>query len=192
MNVKISKRIEAVIERFYDGNVARAAHAMGVNRSTLTRYVLGAIEPTPQSLILLSKLHGLDLGWLQAGPGLEIKYDPTASSAVMTRPVTMAATSKVPNQNSPSFSGLFRQVMPFHNVADRYWFKINASIGDKQIAAGDYFLMRAVEPTPVTKNDIDQFFMLKRGDQVLFDVANSSDVKMGTMIRNFLKSTKLS
>lgn len=176
----ITKRVKKVLDECFDGSVSGMAYAVGVDRTTCSRYKNGDVVPNRRTLIILGQATGVSLGWLENGPGDEIVWEEKSSSAAaedLKLPVLRAPVEELPKQDDPSHASMsFAPPPDFYN-ADRYWLWISNPIEAKGVQIGDFVLIERCEPRQVKSEDMDKLCALKRSGKHLLVVVADEDLR---------------
>lgn len=172
----MGQRFNLVVEKYYDNNLAKAAMALGLDRSTLSRYVSGR-QPPRSVLLLLSQLHDIDIDWLTDGTELKIRFSDDQYTGAIARPIIDVPCERVPDGTTQGFRGEFRQVAPYHNVPDRYWLRLSSDVSALNLLARDYILMQTVVPRQGIHSDLGCLRVLRRGEALEAAVAINADIK---------------
>jgi transcriptional regulator with XRE-family HTH domain len=182
--ISTAARFKLVVEELYKNNLAKAALALGLDRSTVSRYVSGR-NPPLSILLLVSRLTNVDIDWLTKGTELKIRYAKENYSGEVSRPVISTPCAGAPDHTTPKFGMEFRQVAPAHNVPNRYWLRLTANIKALDLLKRDLVLMEAILPRSATPNDVGCLRIVLRGDQVEVAVLIQSDVKSDVQVLAF-------
>ncbi|MGD0092639.1 MAG: hypothetical protein ABSE73_22225 [Planctomycetota bacterium] len=163
----IAARVRQVVDKVYGGSVARAAEALGTDRTVIHRACVGERTLRRSSLMLLSRVAGVSLEWLESGGSETIQ--PAERSAEYL-PVLCA-----PIAGPPRGSPQRRQCLPGHFQPGNYWLLANKVPG---FSAERWFLL--VEPCsqrPVRVADMNKLRILKKGEDLKLERVGAHDAK---------------
>jgi len=173
-----TKRLRKVLEDLYGGSITEMAKAIGIDRSTLSRYKTGELAPSTKTLLAISKAAKIKLEWLQGQGADEIEFVPPEDLGDSTaRPVLTIPSATAPTQETPGYQGLRRETAPYHCKRDRYWLLSGKELPKLAILKRDYLLVRVCEPREVSPCEVGTLCLVKRSDEVAVDLLGEKDKK---------------
>jgi transcriptional regulator with XRE-family HTH domain len=179
----LTLRFCQVLNEAYDGNLALMAASIGFDRSTLSRYKSGKTPVTQRLMSALANDKGVSLKWLQGGGGDKIEYTKVdEAGSDCSRPVMKTPCEYVPTRSTPGYNGLNRETAPFHNVKTKFWLIAQQNYIEQRVFAGDYVLIREINPGPAKDSDLGQLYIMRRDQNVVFEPVTEQDVKNGVML----------
>ena len=170
-------RLKKVLREVYHGNMSEMGASIGVNRTTLLRYVQGKISMNQRTFVAISQAAHIRLDWLERGiGGTEIQYTEVSSTTSMEQfglPVFGAPLESAPSDSSPNRLGMTLLAPPPYFGAKRYWVKMNRQLEAGAVIVGDYVLIEAIEARDPDDDDLNRLRVLKRANKVQYDIVTT-------------------
>lgn len=166
MSKESGRRLKSVLETVFAGNITVMANALGVDKSTCSRYVSGDTVPSRTVLLLLHEAHGIDLGWLEEGSADEVQWSGLSSSTAVRElglPVFAAPLESVPQPKSPGFLDKIVVVSPTFFKSTSYWVEIDRADPGESLARGDLVLIEPEKARAPEPSDPGRLLVVRRG-----------------------------
>ncbi len=179
-NELILKRFRLVLDTLYRSDAARMAQEMGVNRTTITRYINGDVTPTKKALHLLSLAKRIRLTWLLGDGGDSIEYDNAFEFALPRLQSPIAGDSPIDSMSS-------RQSIPFYCRPGMYYLHVNEEMKANGILVHDHCLIQQITPRPASECDCEKLRVVERTSKIQMAVVSIDDVKSSTLVHGILR-----
>ena len=176
----ITDRFGKVLDEVYGGDTFKMAGALGIDRSSCSRYKHGRVIPTRRTLASLASIAHISLEWLEHGGSDVIQFEELSSANAIDEfglPVFSAPLETKPSEQSPGRLGMNLVAIPPYFSEGRYWLKIGRGIEAASVVVGDYVLLETCEPRPANESDDSRIRVIRRGDAVVFDVVTNRDIE---------------
>lgn len=191
MTAAIIVRLKKVLNEVYHGNMTEMATAIGVNRTTLMRYVQGKLSMNWRTFVAISQIANIRLDWLERGVGgPDIQYTELSSATSIEQfglPVFGAPLESAPSASSPNRLGMTLLAPPPYYGEKRYWVKMNRPLCGGAIIAGDHVLTEAIESRDPDADDVERLRVVKRGIKIQYDIVTTLDIQPSPSASNSVK-----
>lgn len=191
MPAEIVDRFNKVLAEVYGSNLQRMATALGIDRSTCSRYKTGVVAPSRRTLLALSREAGIDLEWLEHGGGNEIKFSEQSSSESIEAfglPVFSQPLEGPPIEKSPNRLGMALLAPPPYYQEGRYWVKVGRDLPQASLRAGDYVLLEPCPARTPDADDAERLFAIKREEKLHLDIIQPKDAKRQSGLKVLARS----